>query len=871
MYDALRDVLYGDEFSVVERFEISGQAASYAPIPRFLFNSRTGVSLGRQFNHRENPLWTHQARALEELGHGRNVVVSTGTASGKSLVFRSFAFHRTLLDPKSRILVFYPLKALAADQLRGWREMALSLELDEAYISRIDGSVPVKERDDVLRKARIVMMTPDVCHAWLMSRLSTPVVRGFVQALTTIIMDEAHTLEGVFGSNFAFLIRRLIAARNLLLQGGTETLPLQFVAATATIKEPGTHLRRITGKEFSVVGEESDGAPRHKRLVVHVACPPGEEVVVAKALHDRILANGREGGFITFLDSRRGVEGLAIASGVKQETSELNRLLSDANVLPYRAGYAAEDRQQIEQRLQSGNLRGVVSTSALELGIDIPHLRVGFNIGVPETRKGYRQRLGRIGRNGPGAFVVIASPNAFLGYGTLFREYHEMSVETSYLYLDNRFMQFAHARCLVAELESLAASAKTPTRVAWPSGFKEAHAAARPGGNRPPEFDAIANLGGDTPHYGYPLRNVGESTYEIKRHVNDVSMGDVSQLQALRECYPGATYLHLASAYKVAAWHTTGSFESFIRVKPTSPTRRTRPRIATWINAGITYSDIQEDHLMISESGILAECSMQITERVEGYVDIGTGEYHSYQSLQEKDSNMRARSRNFRTTGIILCIKQDWFRSSPLKATFAGRLRDVFAREYSVSVRDIGSASSGISVRNIDAENLRGTCVVVYDEIYGSLRLTERLYLEFTHILDRMVAAVSASSEDEKDLPVFVARIQEEVEGFSSRGVEDWTGDEPPQGCEYAFTPGSRVCYQQTGQMATDVEIVQPALIDGELRYQVNVTPRPGQSPARRWIKASFLEPSADADAFGYALWNRETQEYEETQDDEAP
>ena len=375
--------------------------------------------------------------------------MSTGTASGKSLVFRSFAFHRTLLDSQSRILVFYPLKALAADQLRGWQEMARSLELDETYIGRIDGSVPVKKRDDVLRKARIVMMTPDVCHAWLMSRLSAPVVKGFVRALTAVVMDEAHTLEGVFGSNFAFLMRRLLAARNLLLQGGAETPPLQFVAATATIKEPGTHLRRITGKEFSVVDYESDGAPRRERLVAHVACPPGEEVVIAKTLHDRVLANGREGGFITFLDSRRGVEGLAIASGVKQETSELNRLLSDANVLPYRAGYAAEDRQKIEQRLQSGSLRGVVSTSALELGIDIPHLRVGFNIGVPETRKGYRQRLGRVGRNGPGVFVVIASPNAFLGYGTLFREYHEMSVETSYLYLDNRFMQFAHARCLV--------------------------------------------------------------------------------------------------------------------------------------------------------------------------------------------------------------------------------------------------------------------------------------------------------------------------------------------------------------------------------------------------------------------------------------
>ena len=869
MYDVLRDALTSDEFVVVERFEVPGRAASYAPIPRFLFDSRVGLYLGRQLERRENPLWTHQARALEELGHGRNVVVSTGTASGKSLVFMSFAFHTTLLDPGSRILVFYPLKALAADQLREWRKTARSLELDETYIGRIDGSVPGPEREKVLRNARIVMMTPDVCHAWLMSRLSLPVVRGFVQALTTVVMDEAHTLEGVFGSNFAFLIRRLLAARNLLLLEGAETPPLRFVAATATIKEPGDHLRKITGKEFSVVDHESDGAPQHQRLVAHIACPPGEEVLVAKALHDRVLDNGRKGGFITFLDSRKGVESLAMASGDDQEVGKLDKLLSDTNVLPYRAGYDAEDRQRIEQRLQSGSLRGVVSTSALELGINIPHLQVGFNIGVPETRKGYRQRLGRVGRSGPGAFVVIAPPSAFRAYGTSFQEYHEMSVEASYLYLDNRFMQFAHARCLTVELDSLGAPEQTPTRIAWPPGFSEVHAAARPRGNLPPEFDAIASLGGDTPHYGYPLRNLGEITYEIKRHAGEGRMGDVSQLQALRECYPGATYLHLARAFKVAAWHTS-SFENFIRVKPASPNRRTRPRIATWINTGITSSDIQENHLVRSNNGFLAECAMQITERVEGYVDVGTGEYRPYRTLQQRDPNMRARMRNFRTTGVVLCIEDDWFKGSPLKTKFADRLRDVFTREYSISSRELGSAGTKISVRSMDTGSLRGTCVAVYDEVYGSLRLTERLYLEFARSLERLAAAVSADSDDNEGLPDFVARIREEIKEFGGRDVEDQTTGAHPKGYEYVFAPGSRVCFQQAGQMAADVKIVQPALIYGELMYQVEEPQRPGQGPVTKYVRASYIEPSADADSWNYSWWNRESQEYEEAPEEDA-
>ena len=639
MYETLRDLLQDDKFAVVERFEIPGQGARHAPIPRFLFNSRIGLYLDRQSKKagRDGPLWVHQAQALEALGNRNNVVLSTGTASGKSLVFRALAFHKTLLKPDSRILVFYPLKALAADQIRGWREMARSLELPEDLVGRIDGSVQVKDRENVLQKARVIVMTPDVCHAWLMSRLSLPVVRNFVQALSTVVMDEAHTLEGVFGSNFAFLLRRLVAARNFLLKDEAAPQPLQLVAATATIRNPSDHLKQLTGSDFTVVDHEADGARRYERLVAHVACPVGEEFQIAQALHDCALRDGGNGGFITFLDSRKGVEGLAMASGDEKSRGELGELLGDADVLPYRAGYDSEDRRQIEKRLQSGNLRGIVSTSALELGIDIPHLRVGFNIGVPGTRKAYRQRLGRVGRNGPGAFVVIAPQHAFSGYGTTFLEYHEMSVEPSYLYLDNRFMQFAHGRCLATELESLGSPPNTPRRVEWPRGFRDMHKAARPGGNRAPEYDAIAALGGDTPHYGYPLRNVGEVNFQIKRQEDGDSFGDVSQLQALRECYPGATYLHLTRAYEVAAWHTS-SFESFIRVKNAAPGRSTRPRIRTWINTGITPSDLQESRLITGENGFLAECLMQITERVEGYDDSRTGRFHSYTDLQHPTS-----------------------------------------------------------------------------------------------------------------------------------------------------------------------------------------------------------------------------------------
>lgn len=873
MYDVIRNILRSDDFSVVESFEIPGQPAQYAAMPRFLFNSRIGLHLDRRFRQQSTgtgALWAHQAQALEALGRGDNVVISTGTASGKSLVFQSLAFHKVLLDSDSRLLVFYPLKALAADQLRGWKETAHSLELDENVIGRIDGSVPSKDREDILQSARIIVMTPDVCHAWLMSRLSLPVVKDFVQSLSTLVMDEAHTLEGVFGSNFAFLIRRLLAARNHLLRDKTAARELQLVAATATIANPGEHMKRLTGSNFSVISHEDDGAPQSERIVAHIACPDGEAAKVVKELHNRVLTEGDEGGFITFLDSRKGVEGLVMASQDYSRNVELDALFSDAAVLPYRAGYDNEDRQRIEHRLQSGSLRGVVSTSALELGIDIPHLRVGFNVGVPATRKAYRQRLGRVGRSGPGAFVVVAPSNEFSRYGTTFREYHEMSVEPSYLYLDNRFMQFAHGRCLAIELESLGASSRTPTQVAWPRGFNDMHAAARPGGNRPTEYDAIAALGGDTPHYGYPLRNVGEVNFQIKLHTDTDSFGEVSQLQALRECYPGATYLHLANAYEIAAWHTN-VFEPFIRVRRGAPGRSTRPRITTWINADLTSENLLEDHIRIGKNGFLAECQMQITEKVEGYVDGRTGEFRSYQHLQQRDPNMRARSRNFRTSGVVLHIDHQWFKAASVKRTFTDRLREVFVREYSVSPQDIGSAASNIAVRTLDRGGIRGGCIVIFDETYGSLRLTERLYLEFKHVLERLFTAIEAES-DVIDLNLScMALILNELSTFTE---EDTLPDidmsrDPPTGYERVFTRGSKVCRQQTGQLTVDVEIIQPTLMEGQLMYQVKFPRRHGKPPTLQWIAASALEPSGDADAWDYAWWSRETETYEDLSEEE--
>ena len=176
---------------------------------------------------------------------------------------------------------------------------------------------------------------------------------------------------------------------------------MRVIVASATISTPDQHLNSLTGFHFETVGEEDDGAPRHERSILHIAAAERREGEVAEEIHKALLEGSTDGSFITFVDSRQGAERVA----VRTDNSGL--------VKPYGSGYEATDRSNIEHALRDGHLRGVVSTSALEFGIDIPHFAVGLNIGVPVTRKSFRQRLGRVGRQRPGSFAVVTEPYAF--------------------------------------------------------------------------------------------------------------------------------------------------------------------------------------------------------------------------------------------------------------------------------------------------------------------------------------------------------------------------------------------------------------------------------------------------------------------------
>ena len=354
-------------------------------------------------------------------------------------------------------------------------------------------------------------------------------------------------------------------------------------------------------------------------------------------------------------------------------------------VRPYRSGYEAADRSAIEESLRDGSLRGVVSTSALELGINIPHFSVGLNVGVPASRKSLRQRLGRVGRRRPGAFAIIAEPYAFRRFGTSLQEYYASSVEPSYLYLENRFIQFAHARCLADELEMLGVTGKKtlPAFISWPSGFSSVFDFAYVGGAaaRPKEFDPIYRIGGDDPHHNYPLRNVAEEGFLVATGGGvtgpQKTVGKLTLQQAIREAFPGAIYLHMAKGWKVHEWRST-VWERAIRVSQTSSRPFPKPLIRTFVNISVERDGVVEGHYRANEAGFLSECQCQITERVEGFVD--RGERKLYRELQTSNPNMRAKTRDFRTTGVVLRIGEPWFTRKGVKERVGDVLRSLLLR-----------------------------------------------------------------------------------------------------------------------------------------------------------------------------------------------
>ncbi len=854
MLDGLERLIDAGQLTVVERIDVPAREERRTPIPEAFRKGRVGQWLASG-NAADGSLWRHQSMALAEIEHGANVVVATSTASGKSLIFQT-AILRELLDGQGKAIVLYPLKALLADQLSRWKSLAKEVGLPDSAVAELHGQVLPDERLDAVRNARLLVATPDVVQAWFMRQVSAPAFKSLLCSLRFLVLDEAHVYESVFGSNVAYLIRRFLAARRRACRDKGAASQLQIIAATATISDPEDHMRRLTGWPFVSIKEEEDGSPTHGRTIYHIDGPdtghPAEAMLTD--ILDRVLAEPTSGSFIAFHNSRQGVE--RVAKAVDQD-----------DVLPYRSGYELSDRSRIEEALRAGELRGVVSTSALELGIDIAQFRLGLNLGVPQSKKAFRQRLGRVGRNAPGVFCVIAPRHAFARYGASFRDYYEGSVEPSHLYLDNRFIQYAHARCLVDECESLGGDTKEPPPgVTWPDTFRGIYEYARPGARRPREYDFVAQLGGDSPHWNYPLRQVGEANYKLVEGTGQYSeqIGDIALNQAIREAYPGAVYLHLRSPKKVKEWRS-GSFERAIRLEAAKNSAHNRPILKKALNVGLSADEIVEGRLLTGPTGSLAEVNLQVTESVEGFAFGGRS--FLYRDLRATDPRMTRKQRDFRSTGIVLKIDEPWFAGSGAPAlvrqAIAGALEQLLLREKSISPNDIDSAHSHIAFYVDGAPRKATDTIVVYDSIYGGLRLTEPLFTEFPDFMDKLDKAAAIAGANAFVSGDLAQKLRAFFETLTSGAGAAMQAPAPGDGEYVIYAPGSSVAVLHNGVLL-DRLIVEPKLFTlgstEMLMYRYDTGGR-----GDGWVPHDQIQPTGQD--WSYAYWNPTTGEIR-TQDE---
>ncbi len=421
------------------------QGAAFAPFPPDLDPSLKSALEARAINS----LYTHQAAAFSAASRAENFVVSTPTASGKSLCFHLPVLQTLLADPDARAIYMFPTKALSRDQEASLREL-LALTPREQAISAVvyDGDTPADARRVARERGGVIMTNPDMLHTGILPH-HTQWARTF-QNLRYVVLDELHTYKGVFGSHVANVLRRL--QRVARFHGSNP----QFIGATATIGNPREHAERIFGNtDRALTLIDQSGAPRGtRRFFLYNPPVVNSELGIRASYVKQAVSLGADlarAGVPTMIfgHSRNSVETM-----LRYWREAVARDIDPSRIVAYRGGYLPAERRDIEQRLREGNILGVVATSALELGIDIGDLDAVICAGYPGSVASMWQRFGRAGRRGELSICVLVASSAPLDQ-YLAREPAFLlgsPIEEARIDADNVEIVVQHLKCAAFEL-----------------------------------------------------------------------------------------------------------------------------------------------------------------------------------------------------------------------------------------------------------------------------------------------------------------------------------------------------------------------------------------------------------------------------------
>jgi DEAD/DEAH box helicase domain-containing protein len=488
-------------------------------------------------------LFAHQAAALDALHDGRNVVLATGTASGKSLCYQLPIVSSVLAGRSDTALLVFPTKALAQDQLRSLRSWLVPGLRAVTY----DGDTPNDDRAWARKNANVLLTNPEMLHTGILpshARWAT-----FLMRLRLVVVDELHTLRGIFGSHVAHVLRRL---RRVAEHYGASPA---FCFASATIGNPGELASALCGLPVEQI--DDDASPRAERVLAcwqrplldaHTGVRASANVETADLL-GRFVRAGHQ--TLAFTRSRRGAE--VVAQHARRRLGDSAPELAD-RVAAYRAGYLPEERRSLERDISSGRLLGVAATNALELGIDVGGLDAVILNGFPGTLASLWQQAGRAGRTGRRSAAVLVAGDDQLDqwYAAHPDQLTHRQPERAVVNPQNPFVLRAQVACAAHELPL------SPDDERWfGPGLDDAVRELVHADLLRPRRGAMYWAGDRPPARGVGLRTGSSIEYRLIDADEERTIGTVDDARVFAVAHPGAVYLHQGRQYRVARLDTT--------------------------------------------------------------------------------------------------------------------------------------------------------------------------------------------------------------------------------------------------------------------------------------------------------------------------
>ena len=651
-------------------------------------------------------LFTHQAATFEAAKDG-HVVVTTPTASGKSLAFNLPVLDSIARSRKATALYLYPAKALAQDQARSLSKLAPPGLRHAIY----DGDTPKEERPSIRRNSNLVLTNPDMLHVGILPHHRN--WGDFLKRLEWVVIDEAHTYRGVFGSGVANVLRRL---RRLCHAYGSSP---RFLLATATIANPDRLGEDLVGEPVHLIDE--DGAGSHPREVA-VWNPPLIDAATgtrrsslaeaADLLADLVSHEVRT---ICFLKSRRGIELIRKFASDRLEASGRGELAG--RIAPYRAGYTAAQRREIEARLASGELLGVAATNALELGIDIGHLDAAISVNFPGTVATLRQMWGRAGRARPGLAVYIAGPDGLDQYFCRHPdEFLGRPVEAAIL--DNSSPEILDGHLMAAAWE--APLGLNETRWFGPHTEEALERLTRSGSLRRTGTGLVPRRTGFVAS-SVSLRSSSAASVLVVDGGSGEVIGEVEAGRAFTTVHPGAVYMHLGTNWEV---ELLDADEGRAVVRKFDGEWYTRPRVETdiYIEKELDRREVAGVELRYGE--------ITVTETTTGFERVSAEDQTAFDLI-----DLELPEQEFRTRGLWYLPASEMLEG----LTLDQMLGSLHATEHlQIAVLpliamcdrwDIGGLST-----NVHAQTGAPT-IFIYDGHPGGIGITARGFTEFERLV----------------------------------------------------------------------------------------------------------------------------------------